>query len=76
MSDQPQRVSSDSVICPYCDEYLGAYPDDFISGGKYVEAGLYTTPKPVIFVCDSCNKSFRISVRMAVSIITTGEEGD
>ena len=36
MSDKPVKISIDSVICPYCEEVLGTYPDDFLEGEKFL----------------------------------------
>lgn len=68
----PQQVSTDSVICPYCEEVLGTYPDDFLEGEKFQQQG--TPEHPIIYVCEKCLKSFRISLRKTITINTIGEE--
>ena len=69
-----QAVSTDSVICPYCEEILGVYPDDFMEGEKFQQQG--TLEHPIIYVCERCCKSFRISLRKTVVINTVGVEYD
>ena len=68
----PQQLSTDSVICPYCEEVLGTYPDDFLEGEKFQQQG--TPANPIIYVCEKCLKSFRISLRKTITINTTGVE--
>ena len=68
----PQQLSTDSVICPYCEEVLGTYPDDFLEGEKFQQQG--TPDNPVIYVCEKCYKSFRISIRKTVTVNTVGVE--
>lgn len=69
---QPSILSTDSVICPYCNTTLGVYPDDFLEGEKFQQQG--TPDNPIIYICEECNKSFRISLRKTITINTIGVE--
>lgn len=72
-TSKPMRLSTDSVICPYCGDVQGTYPDDFMDGGKFEEHG-WRGGSNLLYVCDRCLKSYRIALRKAVTVNTIGDE--
>lgn len=71
-SDKPQQFSTDKVICPYCGDIQGVYPDDFEKGEKFEQHSGYGCH--LLYVCDKCNKSYRITLRKTITVTTIGDE--
>lgn len=72
-SAKPMQMSTDSVICPYCGDVQGIYPDDFASGEKFEEHGGYLGGH-LLYVCDKCCKSYRIVLKKTITVTTIGDE--